>query len=102
MSYCPIYLPSPHRPAHPLPGRPLPPEVTDNQTLWDLNAQSYNELYGPALNANRVANGMAPVDNVRAHILGDRPWLAADPILAPWPEPADLDVVPHGRLPWPA
>jgi len=36
------------------------------------------------------------VDNVRAHILGDHPWLAADPTLAPWPELADLDVVQTG------
>ncbi len=34
--------------------------------------------------------------NVRAHILGDQPWLAADPTLAPWREPADLDVVQTG------
>ena len=79
-----------------LPGRPLPPDVTDYQTLWDLNAQGYNELYGPALNAHRVANGLPAADNVRAHVLGDHPWLAADPILAPWHEPADLDVVQTG------
>src|SRR5215475_2715991 len=96
VSYCPIFLPSPHHPAHPLPGRPLPPDVTDNQTLWDLNAQGYNELYGPALNTHREANGLPQVDNVRAHILGDHPWLAADPILAPWQEPRYLDVVQTG------
>ncbi|MGN6676565.1 MAG: glycosyltransferase, partial [Streptosporangiaceae bacterium] len=28
VSYCPIFLPSPHHPAHPLPGRPLPPDLT--------------------------------------------------------------------------
>src|SRR5215813_3274710 len=96
VSYCPIFLPSPHHPAHPLPGRPLPPDMTDNQMLWDLNAQGYNELYGPALNTHREANGLPPVDNVRAHILGDHPWLAADPILAPWQEPGYLDVVQTG------
>lgn len=36
------------------------------------------------------------MDNVRAHILTGHPWLAADPILAPWQEPADLDVVQTG------
>jgi hypothetical protein len=36
------------------------------------------------------------VDNVRAHVLSDHPWLAADPALAPWQEPADLDVVQTG------
>jgi vancomycin aglycone glucosyltransferase len=36
------------------------------------------------------------VDNVRAHVFGDQPWLAADPTLAPWRAPADLDVVRTG------
>ncbi len=96
VSYCPIFLPSPHHPPHPLPGRPLPPGVTDNRVLNDLDARSYNAVYGPALNTHRVANGLPPVDDVRAHILTGHPWLAADPVLAPWPEPADLDVVQTG------
>jgi vancomycin aglycone glucosyltransferase len=29
-AYCPIFLPSPHRRPRPLPGRPLPPDVTDH------------------------------------------------------------------------
>ncbi len=96
VSYCPIFLPSPHHRPQPLPGQPLPPDVTDNRVLWDLNAQGYNAVFGPALNAHRVANGLPPVDNVRHYLLGDHPWLAADPALAPWPEPADLDVVQTG------
>jgi vancomycin aglycone glucosyltransferase len=96
VSYCPIYLPSPHHPPQPLPGRPLPPDVTDNRALNELSAHSYNTLFGPALNAHRAAVGLAPVDDVRAHILGDTPWLAADPILAPWRETADLGVVQTG------
>ena len=96
VSYCPIFLPSPHHPPHPLPGRPLPPDVTDNQVLWDLNAQGYNAVFGAALNTHRVANGLPPVDNVRRYLLGDHPWLATDPVLAPWQEPADLDVVQTG------
>ena len=96
VSYCPIFLPSPHHPPYPLPGRPFPPEVTDNRVLNDLDVQSYNALFGEALNTHRASVGLPPVDNVRAHILGDRPWLAADPTLAPWQEPADLDVVQTG------
>ena len=95
-SYCPIFLPSPHHPPHPLPGRPFPPDVTDNRVLNDLNVQSYNALFGEALNTHRASIGLPPVDNVRAHILTDHPWLAADPTLAPWQEPADLDVVQTG------
>ena len=33
VSYCPIFLPSPHHPPYPLPGRPFPPDVTDNRVL---------------------------------------------------------------------
>ncbi|MGH3321975.1 MAG: glycosyltransferase [Streptosporangiaceae bacterium] len=94
--YCPIFLPSPHHPPVPFPGRPLPPEVTDNRVLWDLDVQSYNALFGEALNTHRASIGLPPVDNVRAHVLTDHPWLAADPTLAPWQEPADLDVVQTG------
>jgi vancomycin aglycone glucosyltransferase len=53
-------------------------------------------LFGAALNTHRDSVGLPPVDDVRAHILGDQPWLAADPTLAPWQEPADLDVVQTG------
>jgi len=94
--YCPIYLPSPHHRPQPLPGRPVPPDVTDKRALNDLDIQNYNTLYGPALNTHRVANGLPPVDNVRDYIIGDHPWLAADPTLAPWQEPAGLDVVQTG------
>jgi vancomycin aglycone glucosyltransferase len=103
VSYCPIFLPSPHHPPFPLPGRPFPlpgrpfpPDVTDNRVLDDLDVQSYNALYGPALNTNRASIGLPPVDNVRNFIFTDHPWLAADPTLAPWQEPADLDVVQTG------
>ncbi len=96
VSYCPIFLPSPHHPPTPLPGRPLPPEVTDNRVLWGLNAQSYNAVFGEALNAHRVSVGLPPVDSVRDYLLGRRPWLAADPVLAPWPKPTDQGVVQTG------
>ena len=96
VSYCPIFLPSPHHRPHPLPGRPLPLEVTDNRVLWELDAQGYNAVFGPALNTQRAANGLPPVHNVRDYLLGGHPWLAADPVLAPWPEPANPGVVQTG------
>ncbi|OLB74472.1 MAG: glycosyl transferase [Actinobacteria bacterium 13_2_20CM_2_71_6] len=95
-AYCPIFLPSPHRPPQPLPGRPLPPDVTDNRVLNDLNIQSYNALFGEALNTHRASIGLPPVDNVRDHVITNHPWLAADPILGPWQESPDLDVVQTG------
>lgn len=91
-----LTLPSPHRPPLAYPGRPFPPEVTDNRVLWDLDAQSINALFGAALNTNRASVGLPPVNNVRDYVIGDRPWLATDPILDPWQETPDLDVVQTG------
>ncbi|MGV9778392.1 glycosyltransferase [Streptosporangium sp. NPDC003464] len=91
----PTYLPSPHHP--PLAWtRPLPPEVTDNRVLWDLNTEDMNALFGEVINGHRVSIGLPPVDNVRDHVFTDQPWLAADPALGPWLQPADLDVVQTG------
>jgi len=95
-AYCPIYLPSPHHPPLGFPGRPFPPEVTDNRALWDLNAQAANALFAAALNTHRLSIGLPPVDDVYGYAFTDHPWLAADPTLAPWQEPADLDVVQTG------
>jgi len=95
-AYCPIFLPSPHHPPVPFPGRPFPPGVTDNRVLWDLNDQSYHALFGDALNTHRAAAGLPPVDNVYDYAFTGHPWLAADPALGPWQEPADLDVVQTG------
>ncbi|WP_246121685.1 glycosyltransferase [Actinoallomurus bryophytorum] len=98
-TFCPYLLPSPHH-APPsaalLPGRSLPPEVTGNRALWDLNAQSYNALHGEALNAHRASIGLPPVNDVRDFIFTDHPWLATDPTLGPWQETPDLDVVRTG------
>jgi vancomycin aglycone glucosyltransferase len=95
-AYCPIFLPSPHHRPHALPGRAVPPDVTDNRVLNDLHIQNYNGLFGDALNTNRASIGLPPVDNVRDQVITDHPWLAADPVLGPWREPADLDVVQTG------
>jgi vancomycin aglycone glucosyltransferase len=70
--------------------------VTDNRVLWELNAHVANELFGEALNIRRASIGLPPVDNVYDFGFTDHPWLAADPILGPWQEPADLDVVQTG------
>ncbi|MFD8393324.1 glycosyltransferase [Streptomyces sp. NPDC059680] len=95
-------FPSPHRPPLTVPGNishlvPLPPGVNDNQALWDLNAQGNQVVYGEALNTNRKSIGLPPVDNFRDYVVGDRPWLASDPILDLWYEHApELDVVQTG------
>ncbi|MEU4346172.1 glycosyltransferase [Streptomyces sp. NPDC023838] len=96
VAYFPTFLPSPHHPPLAWPGRPLPPEVTDNRVLWELNSEHMNALFGEGINTHRAAIGLPPVDDVRKHVLTNRPWLAADPTLSPWLWSADLDVVQTG------
>ncbi|MFE4368056.1 glycosyltransferase [Streptomyces sp. NPDC056835] len=91
-----LTLPSPHHRPLAYPGRPFPPEETDNQVLWDLDARSNNALFGTALNTNRASIGLPPVDDVRDYVIGDRPWLATDPVLDPWRPTPDFDVVQTG------
>jgi vancomycin aglycone glucosyltransferase len=89
-------FPSPHHVPLPRPGKPFPPGETDNRVLWDVDAERVQALYGAPLNAHRAALGLPPVDNVRDHVFTDRPWLAADPTLSPWPGSPDIDVVQTG------
>jgi vancomycin aglycone glucosyltransferase len=92
-SCCPVTLPSPHHAPPPM-GPPTAP--ADNRTQWAEDARRWNDNFGPALNSHRAAAGLAPVTDVRGHIFTDRPWLAADPTLGPWPDPADPTVVRTG------
>ncbi|MFF8729218.1 glycosyltransferase [Streptomyces sp. NPDC015171] len=91
-------LPSRRFPPGRRPGLPSAPEETDLKVLWRQDAERVDALYGGALNRHRAAIGLPPVDNVRDHVLTDRPWLAADPVLAPWQGMTELDLVPTG--PW--
>ena len=54
-----------------------------------------NALFGDQINAHRTLVGLPPVDSVRDHVFTERPWLATDPLLSPWPA-ADLDVQQTG------
>jgi vancomycin aglycone glucosyltransferase len=96
VTFTPRVLPSPHHSPLPRPGRPFPPDATDNRVLWDVDAERVQALYGAPLNAHRASIGLPPVDNVRDHVFTDQPWLAADPTLSPWPGSPDLDVVQTG------
>ncbi|SES39504.1 UDP:flavonoid glycosyltransferase YjiC, YdhE family [Streptomyces sp. yr375] len=93
----PCELPSPHYlPSAARPGPPFPPGVTDNRVLWDLDARKVDALYGDALNSHLAALGLPPVTGVRDHVFTGQPWLAADPVLGPWQDLTDLDVVQTG------
>jgi vancomycin aglycone glucosyltransferase len=95
-AYCPLFLPSPYHRPFEYPGRPHPPEVTDNRVLWELDIQTMNALFGGAFNAQRASIGLPMVNNIRDEVFTDHPWLAADPVLAPWRRPTPLDVVQTG------
>jgi vancomycin aglycone glucosyltransferase len=58
-------------------------------SLQGGRAGRLNEVFGSALNRFRTGVGLAAVEDVRAHVFTQRPWLAADPVLAPWLGPAD-------------
>jgi len=95
-TYCPLFLPSTHHRPFPWPGHPVPAEETDNRVLWDRDVAARNAVFGEAYGALRAAIGLPPVDNVRDHVITNRPWLASDAALSPW-EPTDLcDVVQTG------
>lgn len=91
-AYSPNVLPSPHHGPPllpPAPGEGPVPPTAGNRELWARNADRMNATFRGALNAHRVSRGMVPVDDVSRYMFTDRPWLAADPAVAPWPDPAD-------------
>jgi vancomycin aglycone glucosyltransferase len=92
--YCPITLPSEHH-APPQLGFPLD-RTASYREQWAADARHWHEMWGPALNAQRQSLGLQPVEDTRGHIFTDRPWLAADPTLGPWPQTDDLDVFQTG------
>ncbi|MFD4639251.1 glycosyltransferase [Lentzea sp. NPDC058436] len=91
-----VSLPSPHRRPSQRPGKPLPPDETDNEVLWRIDAENVNAMYGPALNTHRAALGMPPVGNVRDHVYTGALLLAADPLLWPQSELTNLVVEQTG------
>jgi vancomycin aglycone glucosyltransferase len=97
-AYCPAVLPSPHH-APPVLGAlgdaPAPPPE-DYAALWARDTDRFNGLFGASLNAHRASLGLAPVDDVRGHVFTDRPWLAADRTLGPWPDRGDEHVLQTG------
>jgi vancomycin aglycone glucosyltransferase len=91
-AYCPNVLPSPRHapPVLGLLGDKPAPAIDDYGELWARDAQRWNDTWRPLLDARRAALGLGPVGDVHEHVLTERPWLAADPTLAPWPGPADV------------
>lgn len=95
VTYAAVNLPSPHHGPPPRAGWPEP-EAADNATRWEIDARRVDAQFREPLNGHRAALGLPPVDNVRDHVYSDRPWLAADPVLGPWPGGPGLEVVQTG------
>ena len=83
-AYCPAILPSLKYPP-PKTGGSYSFSLTDKENLeiWEKNDEEFNSRFGAVLNEERAKLGLAPVQSVRDHMFTDRPWLAADPVLAP-------------------
>ncbi|MGO1055152.1 glycosyltransferase [Crossiella sp. CA198] len=98
VTFCPNTLPSPHHGPAPLGslGQKPPEDPAQFAELWARNAEFLNAGWGEALNTHRAELGLAPVTDVRSYMFTEQPWLAADPTLAPWQLPAELDVVQTG------
>ncbi|SFO68546.1 Glycosyltransferase family 28 N-terminal domain-containing protein [Mesorhizobium sp. NFR06] len=97
-TFCPVWLPSAHNRPHEYPSHPLPPGVTDNRLLWEMDIRTKNALFGEAVNGHRASLGLPPVENVRDYVYGDTVLLACDPTLGPW-LPSDLiDAVQAGAF----
>ena len=97
VAYAPVALPSTRHSPPPVHGPPRP-EGVDNRTMWDVDAQWWNDTWRAGLNAERAAIGLDPVNDVRSYVITDRPLLAADPTLAPWP--SELGPSERGHRSW--
>ena len=97
-AYCPAVLPSPQHapPVLAMLGDKPATSKADYRALWEHDAQRWNNTWSALLNPHRVRLGLAPISDVRSYILTRQPWLAADPTLAPWPDPTDEAVFQTG------
>jgi len=92
-AYSPTVLPSARHappPLPPVPDRPPLPPTNDNHELWNRSAARFTDTFGDALNAHRASMGLPPVTDVQRYMFTDRPWLASDATLAPWPDSVPL------------
>jgi vancomycin aglycone glucosyltransferase len=98
-AYCPAVLPSAHHPPlvlFPSVAVKADPGAVGNRALWERDAERFADGFGGALNTHRALLRLEPVGDVRGHVFTDRPFLAADPVLAPCPEPDSGTVTQTG------
>ena len=89
-AYRPAVLPSPRHapPVLGVLGDTPAPAMADYSELWAADARRWNDTWGSLINSRRASLGLAPVSDVHRYVITDRPWLAADYTLGPWPDPA--------------
>lgn len=98
VAYCPTVLPAIDHPPVAKQGLRYPqwlPSIV-NSVLWKIDERKVDSLFRTVLNDERAKLDLAAVDSVRRHIFTDRPWLAADPALAPAAPGSRLQVVQTG------
>ncbi len=96
-SFCANTLPSPHHTPPAMLGRvPVNGTPEENLAQWEQQRHLFVSSR-ETLNAERAKLGLDPIGDVRDHIFGDAPWLAADPVLGPWPDDAE-DCIAIGEV----
>jgi vancomycin aglycone glucosyltransferase len=97
-AYCAAILPSPHHapPILPSLGDTPVPAMADYGELWTRDAERWNNTWRELINRHRTALDLARIDDAHRYVITDRPWLASDATLGPWPDPTDRSVVQTG------
>ncbi|WP_104987668.1 glycosyltransferase [Sorangium cellulosum] len=90
--YAPVVLPSPDHAPEGEPGG----DPESNLRRWQDESRSWNGRVLERLNDNRERLGLGPLSDALSHILGENPWLAADPVLGPLPSTPGLQVAHTG------
>jgi vancomycin aglycone glucosyltransferase len=95
-AYCPAVLPSLKNPP-PKTGGFYPQALPEAEIaqLWKNNEEEFMKFAG-VLNEERAKFGLAPVESVQRYMFTERPWLAADPVLAPAFPANGLEIVQTG------
>ncbi|HET9160175.1 MAG TPA: nucleotide disphospho-sugar-binding domain-containing protein [Caulobacteraceae bacterium] len=72
-----------------------PTSIPDGSAQWAHARAGWNQRSLERVNENRQRLGLSAISDVVDHILGERPWLAADALLGPAPA-TSLDIVQTG------
>ena len=96
VAYCPSLLRSPHQTPFAVPRDALPAWV--NRAAWRMVGAYVRIALGGALDRARAGLGLAPARDLYRLLLGERPALAAEPILAAIPAELEREVVRIGCL----